>query len=149
VVMNTGVIEQVGTPFEIYNFPKTRFVANFVGSLNTAEAEVVDPAKGLVSVDGVQFIAAEGTSDRKKGDKIKIAIRPERLSFASEHKKANVVDATIENITFLGSVVRIQIKIGNTNFNMDTFNNPFLELPKIGSKEKVTCSKEAVLVLDQ
>ena len=102
-------MEQVGTPFEIYNFPKTRFVANFVGSLNTADAEVVDPAKGLVSVDGIQFKAPEGTTDRKKGDKVKIAIRPERLSFASEQKKANVVDATIENVTFLGSVVRIRV----------------------------------------
>lgn len=149
VVMNAGEMEQVGTPFEIYNFPKTRFVANFVGSLNTADAEVVDPAKGLVSVDGVQFTSAEGTKDRKKGDKIKVAIRPERFSFAHEIKKDNVVDCTIESITFLGAVVRIQVKIGNTNFNMDTFNNPFLELPQIGSKEKVTCSKEAVLVLDE
>ncbi|MBL8099967.1 MAG: ABC transporter ATP-binding protein [Anaerolineales bacterium] len=149
VVMNAGEMEQVGTPFEIYNFPKTRFVANFVGSLNTADAEVVDPAKGLVSVDGVQFTSAEGTKQRNKGDKIKVAIRPERFSFATQQHKDNVVEATIENITFLGSVVRIQIKIGNTSFNMDTFNNPFLELPKIGSKQQVTCSKEAVLVLDE
>jgi putative spermidine/putrescine transport system ATP-binding protein len=149
VVMREGEMEQVGTPFEIYNFPKTRFVANFVGSLNTADAEVVDPAKGLVSVDGIKFTAAEGTADRMKGDKVKIAIRPERLSFASEHKKANVVDSTIENITFLGSVVRIQVKVGSTKFNMDTFNNPFLALPAIGSKEQITCSKEAVLVLDE
>ncbi|MBL8050168.1 MAG: ABC transporter ATP-binding protein [Anaerolineales bacterium] len=149
VVMNAGEMEQVGTPFEIYNFPKTRFVANFVGSLNTADAEVVDPTKGLVSVDGVQFTSAEGTKERKKGDKIKVAIRPERFSFAALQHKDNVVDAKIENITFLGSVVRIQVKIGNTNFNMDTFNNPFLELPKIGSIEQVTCSKEAVLVLDE
>jgi len=34
-------------------------------------------------------------------------------------------------------------------FNMDTFNNPFLELPKIGDKEQVTCFREAVLVLDE
>jgi putative spermidine/putrescine transport system ATP-binding protein len=99
-------------------------------------------------VDGIHFESAEGTMDRKKGDKVKIAIRPERFSFASEQKKANVVDSTIENITFLGSVVRIQVKIGNTKFNMDTFNNPFLELPKIGSSEQVTCSREAVLVLN-
>jgi putative spermidine/putrescine transport system ATP-binding protein len=58
-----------------------------------------------------------------------------------------MLDCTIENITFLGSVVRIQVKIGSTKFNMDTFNNPFLELPKIGDKDRVTCSKEAVLVL--
>ena len=48
VVMSAGEIEQVGTPFEIYNFPKTAFVANFVGTLNTADAEVVDPAKSLL-----------------------------------------------------------------------------------------------------
>jgi putative spermidine/putrescine transport system ATP-binding protein len=148
VVMNVGVIEQVGTPFEIYNFPKTIFVANFVGTLNTAEASVLDPAKGLLSVDGVQMEAAQGTADKKKGDKVRVAIRPERLSFASEQRKANVMDATIENITFLGSVVRVQVKIGQTKFNMDTFNNPFLELPKVGAKEQVTCSREAVLVLN-
>src|SRR4030095_10941336 len=58
VVMNVGVIEQVGTPFEIYNFPSTQFVATFVGSLNTAVVEIIDPAKGLVSLDGVQFCSA-------------------------------------------------------------------------------------------
>ena len=148
VVMYEGKIEQVGSPFEVYNFPKTAFVANFVGTLNTASAEVVDPVKGLLSMDGVQFVSAENLQDRKKGDAVKFSIRPERFSFASEVKKDNVLDCTIENITFLGSVVRIRIKIGNTKFNMDTFNNPFLELPKIGGKDQVTCSREAVLVLD-
>lgn len=147
VVMYEGKMEQVGTPFEIYNFPQTAFVANFVGTLNTASAEVLDPAKGLISMDGVQFITAVDLKDRKKGDAVKFSVRPERFSFASDQKKDNVVDCSIENITFLGSVVRIQVKIGNTKFNMDTFNNPFLELPKIGDKDQVTCSKEAVLVL--
>lgn len=149
VVMNTGLMEQVGTPFEVYNFPQTQFVANFVGSLNTASAEVTDPAKGLLSVNGVQFVTATDITSRKKGDAIRVSVRPERFSFADNQKKDNVLDCTIENITFLGSVVRIQVKIGNAKFNMDTFNNPFLELPKIGSKEQVTCSKEAVLVLDE
>ena len=148
VVMNTGKIEQVGTPFQIYNFPETEFVANFVGSLNTATAEISDPAQRLLSVDGVQFVSAEAMDGLKRGDKVRIAIRPERFSFASEQKKANVLDCRIENITFLGSVVRIQIMIGNTRFNMDTFNNPFLDLPKIGDMDQVTCSKEAVLILD-
>jgi len=149
VVMNAGEIEQVGTPFEIYNFPQTTFVASFVGTLNATDAEVVDPAKGIISIDGVKFESAVDLKNRKKGDKVRMSIRPERLSFASEQKKDNVVDCTIENITFLGSVVRIQVKIGNTKFNMDTFNNPFLELPKIGAKDQVTCSREAVLVLDE
>ncbi|MBI1795343.1 MAG: ABC transporter ATP-binding protein [Chloroflexi bacterium] len=149
VVMNEGREEQVGTPFEIYNFPKTAFVANFVGTLNTAEAEMVDPVKGIVKMDGVQFESANQVEGQKRGDRVSIAIRPERFSFASEQKKANVVDCKIENITFLGSVVRIQITIGRTKFNMDTFNNPFLELPKIGAVTQVTCSREAVLILDR
>lgn len=147
VVMSQGQMEQVGTPFEIYNFPQTSFVANFVGTLNTANAEVTNPPKGLISLDGIQLQSAEDLKDRKKGDKLTIAIRPERLHFASEGKRGNEFDCKIENITFLGSVVRIQVSIGKSKFNMDTFNNPFLELPKIGDKAQVTCSREAVLVL--
>jgi putative spermidine/putrescine transport system ATP-binding protein len=147
VVMNFGVIEQVGNPFQIYNFPETPFVANFVGSLNTATAEVIDPAGGLVSVDGVLFCSAASMDDVKKGDRVRIAIRPERFSFASEQRKANVVDCQIENITFLGSVVRVHMLIGQTRFSMDTFNYPSLALPSIGEKHQVTCSKEDVLIL--
>jgi len=58
------------------------------------------------------------------------------------------VDCRIENITFLGSVVRIQLLIGKSKFNMDTFNRPSLELPKIGDIQQVTCSRKAVLVLN-
>lgn len=149
VVMYDGKIEQVGTPFEIYNFPQTAFVASFVGTLNTTTAEVVDPQANLLQIDGVQLQTSEGLDEKRKGDKVTIAIRPERLNFVAVEKKANILDCTIENITFLGSVVRVQVAVGSNRFYMDTFNNPFLELPKIGDKDQVTCSREAVLVLRQ
>jgi len=148
VVMYEGQMEQVGTPFEIYNFPQTAFVANFVGTLNAVEAQVIDPKANTLKIDGVQLQAAKGLERTNVGDKVMIAIRPERFSFASEQKKANVIDAVIENITFLGSIVRIQVTMGNVKFYMDTFNNPFLELPKIGDSVQITCSREAVLVLN-
>ena len=147
VVMSKGIVEQVGTPFEVYNFPKTAFVANFVGTLNTANAEVLDPVQGSFLMDGVVLESGKEIKDKTKGEKVLIAIRPERFSFPSEQKKANVLDCHIENITFLGSIVRVQVKIGNNKFYMDTFNNPFLELPIIGDKTQVTCSRNAVLVL--
>ena len=50
-VMYDGKAEQVGTPYEIYNRPATRFVANFVGTLNVLEGTVADPARGIVRVD--------------------------------------------------------------------------------------------------
>ena len=148
VVMYEGQMEQVGTPFEIYNFPQTAFVASFVGTLNAVEAVVIDPKANTLRVDGTPLQAAKGLEQHQSGDKITIAIRPERFSFASEQKKANVLDATIENITFLGSIVRVQVAVGNIKFYVDTFNNPFLELPKIGDKTQITCSREAVLVLN-
>jgi len=148
VVMNVGRMDQVGPPFEIYNFPKTEFVAQFVGTLNAVQVEVVNPENQTLLLDGQQIQAQSGIEGMRAGEKVMIAIRPERFSFVSEGKKANVLDGTIENITFLGSIVRILVNIGSFSFNMDTFNNPYLELPKIGDKHQITFSRQAVLVLN-
>lgn len=148
VVMYEGQMEQVGTPFEIYNFPQTAFVASFVGTLNAVEAVVIDPKANTLRIDSIQLQAAKGLEGKNAGDKVMVAIRPERFSFASEQKKANLIDTVIENITFLGSIVRVQVIMGSTKFYMDTFNNPFLELPKIGDNVQITCSREAVLILN-
>ncbi len=148
VVMYQGRIEQVGTPFQIYNFPTTEFVAQFVGTLNTVQAEVADPQAHTIRLENQTLQTAQDLSKKQPGEKVMIAIRPERLSFASDGRKANIMLCTIQNIYFLGSIVRIQVLIGSKNFLMDTFNNPFLELPKIGSQVEITCSREAALVLE-
>jgi putative spermidine/putrescine transport system ATP-binding protein len=146
VVMNNGKMEQVGTPFEIYNFPQTEFVAQFVGVLNAVQVEVADPTSDTLKLDGQLIHTAHDLAQQRAGDKLMVAIRPERISFASDGEKANVIDCRIENITFLGSIVRIQIALEQHKLFMDTFNNPFLELPKIGENIRVTFSREAVLI---
>jgi putative spermidine/putrescine transport system ATP-binding protein len=147
VVMSNGRIEQMGTPFEIYNFPKTEFVAQFVGTLNTMYAKVVDPAGCILQVEGQNIETSQVDGGLNDKDRVMIAIRPERISFASEGMKPNVLECTVSNITFLGSIVRIQAALGDASFNMDTFNRPSLEVPRIGDQVKVTFSREAVLVL--
>jgi putative spermidine/putrescine transport system ATP-binding protein len=147
VVMSNGRIEQVGTPFEIYNFPKTEFVAQFVGTLNTLYADVVDSAGCILQVEGQNIETSQADGGLNDKDRVMIAIRPERISFASEGMKPNVLECTVSNITFLGSIVRIQAELGGASFNMDTFNRPSLEVPRIGDQVKVTFSREAVLVL--
>ncbi len=150
VVMREGEVDQIGTPFEIYNFPNTRFVANFVGSLNTTEVEVVDPKAGILDMRGIRLVSTSDLNGKQKGDKVMIAIRPERIGFIAEGQKENVFDGKVENITFLGSVVRIQLRVGGeTVFNMDTFNRPSLQLPATGDTVRVTCSSKAVLVLSE
>ena len=147
VVMNNGHIEQVGTPFEIYNFPQTEFVAQFVGTLNSLSAQVQDVADQRLIVDGQPIKSANALDGAQQGERVSISIRPERISFYNEIQKANKMECTVENITFLGSIVRIQVRSGENVFYMDTFNNPFLALPKIGDKIQITFSAEAVLVL--
>src|ERR671925_541311 len=68
VVMSEGRMEQVGTPFEIYNFPSTAFVASFVGTLNVLPGVVVDSGHGELTIAGqpVRLTTAfEGTSGRE------------------------------------------------------------------------------------
>ena len=60
VVMSEGRMEQVGTPFEIYNFPTTAFVASFVGTLNVLSATVVDSSRGELTVSGQPVRLAKG-----------------------------------------------------------------------------------------
>jgi putative spermidine/putrescine transport system ATP-binding protein len=148
VVMNNGRIEQIGQPFEIYNFPTTQFVANFVGTLNSLKVIVHDPATNRLDLNGHIFETAHELNNKQKGENLTIAIRPERFSFAVDGKKVNVIPCAVANITFLGSIVRVQLRNGTQEFYMDTFNNPFLTLPEIGSEAEITFSREAVLVLE-
>src|SRR5262245_9339257 len=65
VVMSAGHVEQIGTPFEIYNFPQTPFVASFVGTLNVLPASVLDAAAGRPEVDGQEVRAAQPIAARQ------------------------------------------------------------------------------------
>ncbi|MCI0478268.1 MAG: ABC transporter ATP-binding protein [Anaerolineales bacterium] len=147
VVMNNAKMEQVGTPFEIYNFPKTEFTAQFVGMLNHISATVRDVASGELLIDSQKIVTAQKLEGVSNGAAVTISIRPERISFAEDGRKPNVLKIKVENITFLGSIVRVQVRAGDNLFLMDTFNNPFLKLPEVGDTVEITFSKEAVLVL--
>ncbi len=81
VVMSEGRIEQVGTPFEIYNFPATDFVASFVGTLNTVAAKIVDAAGGRLSLAG-QEIRTTSKLTGSAGEVVTVALRPEMIALA-------------------------------------------------------------------
>jgi putative spermidine/putrescine transport system ATP-binding protein len=147
VVMNAGKIEQIGTPFNIYNFPQTEFIAQFVGTLNAVHAVVKDAQAGLLQIEGRSIKTTQTTELGNNGDQIMISVRPERLSLTSDGIGSNVLEATVENITFLGAIVRIQVSLDKVTFNIDTFNNPHIELPEIKQKVRVAFPEEAVMVL--
>ncbi len=148
VVMNQGVIDQVGPPFEIYNFPKTAFVASFVGTLNVLDASVVDPQSGALQVGGQTIHAPAPMVGRSKGEALKLALRPELFSpDAGSAPDENCLQGAVENVVFLGAVVRVHVRVGDTLVLMDEFNNPNLSVPAIGSAIDLYFQRENCLVL--
>jgi putative spermidine/putrescine transport system ATP-binding protein len=148
VVMSDGRIEQIGTPFEVYNFPATAFVASFVGTLNVITARVIEAATGRLSVDGQEIRAAKPITIAGDGARVTFALRPEMLTMG-EGGGVDQLRATIRDVTFLGSVVRIRTRLeGQTVVSIDTFNDPNLRVPVRDEVVTVSFPPEAVLVLD-
>jgi putative spermidine/putrescine transport system ATP-binding protein len=149
VVMSEGRVEQIGTPFQIYNFPSTGFVARFVGTLNVLAAKVVDPAAGSLEVAGQPIRASKPVSGHA-GGMITVALRPEIIQLGARDGLNNL-NGIVDDVTFLGSIVRVRIKFtdGSGVISFDTFNNPNLAVPDRGTAITVSFPPEACLVLDQ
>jgi putative spermidine/putrescine transport system ATP-binding protein len=117
-VMNKGVVEQYDTPENIYSYPKTEFVARFVGfenffSLKNKGNEVFEASKGIVlKIDNISGI----TEDEVKG-----TIRPEDIELFMDEKNdsTNTVDGVVEIRTYLGKGYQysIETKLGSLIVN--------------------------------
>ncbi len=145
VVMNAGRVEQVGGPFQIYNYPATPFVASFVGTLNIIQAIVRDPAEGIFEVDRQTFRAGRVKDGLVAGQEVKLAIRPEIISMDPE-PGANKLSGQVESVVFLGSIVRTRLNLGANNLFFDTFSHPRLVLPQVGETITVGFPAEACLL---
>ncbi len=148
VVMHQGIADQVGTPFEIYNRPATRFVASFVGTLNIVDATVVDPEHGKISIDGQQIHTTKGVIDARVGDVRSIALRPEAIFLSGAGEGCNTMQGEIDDVNFLGAIVRIRVQFAETAISLDTFNSPNTPPPARGEKVTVSFMPDDVLVLD-
>lgn len=144
VVMRAGRIEQVGTPFEIYNKPANAFVASFIGTLNVLDAHVTDAQNGTLLVDGQEVRACGPLPEGP----VKLSLRPEMLSLETHTASENRLRGTLSNVIFLGSIVRLVIGTGSKEIFLDTFNTPKLDLPALGSPVSVGFPREACLVME-
>jgi putative spermidine/putrescine transport system ATP-binding protein len=148
VVMNEGRVEQIGTPFEIYNFPRTRFVASFVGTLNILRGQVTDAAGGRIVIDGQEISAARGIVDAQAGEIRSVALRPEAVSLDEVNGADNKMRGTIEEVSFLGAIVRIRVRFKENAISLDTFNDPGVAPPQRGQPATVGFAREDLLVLE-
>ena len=108
VVMNKGVVEQIGRPAEIYNRPATHFVAEFVGANNIFEGRVSEAAGGTVVVDcshGVVRTAGHG-SDLERGTAVELVVQADKLRRRQDGDDGrNTIRAVLKGREFTGSQV--------------------------------------------
>ncbi len=144
VVMNHGVIEQVGTPTEIYRHPATLFVADFIGETNHFDARLQD---GRVQMAGLDLTAR--TEGHAPGSAVRVAIRPEDiLPMAPDAPAgANRLAAQVQDMEFLGSYWRAHLMVGEAalvaNFSMNAVRR--LDI-RTGAAQLVEIPAERVLV---
>jgi iron(III) transport system ATP-binding protein len=110
VVMNHGVVEQVGTPAEIYSEPSSLFVARFVGHMNLLEA-VADTRPGWARV-GALALRHRPAPGLRAGDAITLGIRPEEVRVGAAAGAAdNRLPARVTAVQFQGAFTRVGVRV--------------------------------------
>lgn len=147
VVMNGGVADQVGAPFEIYNRPRTKFVANFVGTLNTFDVRVDDPASGRVVLEGQTLTLPNAPLPSQAGQTLSVALRPEALRLGRLPDAEALLTARVTDVHFMGSVIRLKADMAGAKVSLDTFNRPDTPPPVVGSEVEVSLSGRDFILL--
>ena len=120
-VMKDGKIVQVGEPPQIYEDPKSKYVADFIGSVNmfegTVDVAVSDTLRIKSPEAGIDLLVAP-IAGLKANQAVSIAIRPERIA-VTRHKPegaANIVEGEVEEVAYLGnlSIYRVKLASGKT-----------------------------------
>lgn len=132
VVMSHGHMEQVGNPTEIYNYPSTEFVAQFVGQLNMLPVTQVDYPAGTCELSG-QKIKFDSSFKRAVSEKPRLAIRPEEVQVGAGEGR-NSLTGRVDTVMFLGAVIRFRINVSGTLLSADLFNERNLTLPRVGDE---------------
>jgi len=113
-VMNHGVLEQVGTAEEIYDRPRTKFVAGFVGQINFLDCTVLERRGDEMVVDaGGTKIRTRGPDPIAAGERATAAIRPERITIHAAEAPVdgdNRIAGTVEAFTYAGNLVHTTIR---------------------------------------
>ncbi len=137
-VMDQGRFSQIGTPTDIYEYPETRFVANFIGSANMFEGRVVENGADYVTVKTVgsdlSFYIDHSAAVREN-TAVWVALRPEKILVSAtppeEQSQYNSVEGVVDDIGYLGNFSIYKIRLANDKIIEIT--HPNQSRPKHGS----------------
>lgn len=115
-VMEAGRINQLGTPKEIYESPKSRFIADFIGESNFFKgrvAEITETGQAVVSVEEGFNVVGNAPEGIELGQEVSVAVRPEKIRLLEQSAKEypNCQPASILSAVFIGSYNRFQLSL--------------------------------------
>ena len=105
ILMNNGVIEQEGSPQDLYSKPKTAFSANFIGTTNLFKAKRI--SDNSIQINGSTLECNDNIND----DVLTVTIRPEDIKISQNNNEKNILTGTIKELEFLGSNIRGHIEV--------------------------------------
>ncbi len=153
VVMNDGVIDQVGTPTEIYREPKTLFVADFIGTMNQVRGLTATPES--VTIGSLKLSCRR--HDLAPGKPAVIAIRPEDIIPGDEiavtaAANGNAFNVTVSNMEFLGSFWRLHLgdeQLGDSQLIVDLSVNAVTRMDtSVGKKMSIELPSKRLCVFN-
>ena len=146
-VMNHGKIEQIDGPEELYEKPRTRFVADFLGVANLFRGEVAGVSNGLAAVRTAGGLSFEAANDGgyRPGSLVWLGLRSEKISLTEA--KGNVFAGTIDDEVFLGDWTDWRVRVGGEVLSVGE-GNVLARGRKRGDAVTLSFPPEAVLRLD-
>ena len=114
VIMNNGIIQQIGSPVDIYNEPENRFVANFIGDSNIIEGNMIRDC--LVCFDGIEFPCVD--KGFKENEEVEVVLRPEDIDIVEPDKSK--LKGTVASIVFKGVHYEIIVKTDRRGYKIHT-----------------------------
>ena len=145
VVMNGGLIEQVGTPAEIYRPPRTRFVAGFIGRANFIEARVLDgkPGNLMVSVYGQAVRLSNVKEAYPAGTQLTLIARPEMIHVSEQGELPGIV----RRAAYLGNLTDYDVEIGGQLLTVAETDPTRTEVYPEGSQVKLSLLSDCIHIL--
>jgi putative spermidine/putrescine transport system ATP-binding protein/spermidine/putrescine transport system ATP-binding protein len=131
VVMNKGHIEQMGAPTEVYEHPRSEFVASFLGNANFLPATVRQVAADGISVDlgaAGSLLVSDAGRVVTPGEAVKVVVRAEKIDIAAPGNGG--LPATVADVDYLGSMARYQMELpgGHRLLSLVSLKDRALEL---------------------
>ena len=145
-VMNNGIIEQIGTPQEIYERPKTKFVADFIGESNIIEASVTGIDGDLVELTAENGVVHAKGTGFVKDEMVYISIRPENTCCSEESVPHFRLRGLVKEHVYKGSMIRTRIMLPDGQ-NLKLNNYPGSTLIPVGTAVNVYWDMDKAVIM--